>query len=194
MIPKNTSKIILFLLRNINEFGYNINHISRLNYISVGSSFKILKELEKDKIVIKKEINNSSNYKLNLDNPEIIKLCEFLILGQKRNLKGYGKLYAEEIMKFDKAKMILIFGSVLEKQNFNDVDVLFVSDKVKEINEFCLELSKIRTKPIVPLIITKEDMIKEIKNKKESILEIIKKGVIIKGEDIFMEIIKNVNA
>src|SRR3989338_2364182 len=114
MIPKNTAMVVMFLLRNTDKFGYNINQIARLNNISVGSVFKILKELEKDNLVIKNEISNASHYKLNFDNPETKKLCELLLLGEKRNLKGYAKLYADEVLKFKDAEMIILFGSVLK--------------------------------------------------------------------------------
>lgn len=194
MIPKNTEKIVLFLLKNIDELGYNINQISKLNNISVGSAFKILKELEKNKILLKKGINNASHYKLNLNNYETVKLCEFLILGEKRNLKSYAKVYADEIMKFEQADLIMLFGSILNGNDFNDVDVLFVTNQLKKVNDFCLEISKVRTKPVVPLILKKDDLIKEIRQKKEPIRDIIKKGVILKGESVFMKVIKNVNS
>ena len=63
---------------------------------------------------------------------------------------------------------------------------------VKEISEFCLNISKVKTKPISPLILRKSDLIKEINNKKDSILNLIKTGVVLKGESIFLEVIKNV--
>lgn len=194
MIPKNTSKAVMFLLRNTNKFGYNINQIAKLNKISVGSAFKILKELEKDKIIVKKEISNASHHKLNWENPETIKLCELLLLAEKRNLKGYAKIYADEIIKFKDAEIIVIFGSILKGKEFNDVDVLFVTSQIKKVNAFCLELSLIRTKPVVPLIMKEEDLIKAIKQEKEAILSMIKEGVVIKGESLFMEVIKNVNS
>ncbi len=194
MIPKNTEKIVLFLLKDIDELGYNINQISKLNNISVGSAFKILKELEKNKILLKKVINNASQYKLNLKNNETIKLCELLILGEKRNLKSHAKVYADEIMKFELAEIIILFGSILKSNNFNDVDVLFATHQVKKVNDFCLEISKVRTKPVVPLILKKDDLIKEIKQKRESILNIIKNGVVLKGESVFIEVIKDVTS
>ncbi|MDP3989770.1 MAG: hypothetical protein Q8Q01_01030 [archaeon] len=194
MIPTNTASVIMYLLRNTEEFGYNINQIAKLNKISVGSAFKILKDLEKDKILIKKEISNASHYKLNFDNPETIKLCELLLLAEKRSLKGHAKLYADEVVKFKDAEMIIIFGSVLRGKDFNDVDVLFLTNQTKKVNNFCLEISKIRTKPVVPLIMKQEDLIKAIKNKKEAILSMIKEGIVLRGESIFMEVIKNVNS
>lgn len=191
MIPKNTAKLLRFLLRNTEKIGYNSNQIAKFLKISVGSSFKILKDFEKDTIVTAQAIGNAVYYNLNLDNSETSKLCELLLLEEKRHLIGYAKLYAESIKEFDKADLIVLFGSVLTKKEFNDVDVLFVTNKVKEVHAFCLEISKIRTRPVVPLILNKEDLIKELKNRKEAIVSLIKEGIILKGESVFVEIIKN---
>ncbi|HED06114.1 MAG TPA: ArsR family transcriptional regulator [Ignavibacteria bacterium] len=190
MIPKNTIKIMNYLLRNF-ELS-NINQISKKLKISVGSVFKILNKLEKNNIVLVRKIGNASYYSINLKNQEAIKLSELILLEEKRNLKGYSKIYADEIKDFKNANLIILFGSILKNKEFNDVDILFVTNKVKEVNKFCLEISKIRTKPLVPLILKKSDLIKEIKNKRESILEIIKTGVIIKGESVLLEVVKNV--
>ena len=70
MIPKNTKKIMLFLLKNLELV--NINQISKLLDISVGSSFKILKELEKNNIAIASTLGNAKFYQINLKNEETI--------------------------------------------------------------------------------------------------------------------------
>jgi predicted nucleotidyltransferase len=90
--------------------------------------------------------------------------------------------------------MIVIFGSVLRGKEFNDVDVLFLTNQTKKASNFCLEISKVRTKPVVPLIMKNEDLIKAIKNKKEAILGMIKEGVVLRGESMFVGAIKNVNS
>jgi|SRR3989344_2424034 len=191
MISRNTAKILLFLLKNRSEYGYNINQIAKINNISVGSAFKILKELEKDKKATKNEISNASYYKLNFNDTETTKLCELLLFAEKRNLKGQAKIYADEVMKFEDAEMIIIFGSILRGKEFNDVDILFITDQIKKVNNFCLEVSKIRTKPIVPFIMKREDLIKAVKERKEAILNMMKDGIILKGESVFFEVIKN---
>ena len=194
MIPTNTALIVMFLLRNTAKFGYNINRIAQLNNISVGSAFKILKELENDGLIIKNKISNASHYTLNFDNPETTKLCELLLLAERRNLKGYAKLYADEVITFKDAEMIVIFGSVLRGKEFNDIDILFVTNQVKKVNNFCLEISKVKTKPVVPLIMRQEDLIKALKQKKEAIIYLIKEGIVLKGEAVFLEVLKNVNS
>ena len=191
MISENTGKLIRFLLRNIDKYGYNINQLAKFLKISVGSSFKILKELGQDKIVTAQKIGNAVNCNLDLDNLETVKICELLILQEKRLLSGYAKLYGESIREFKNAELIVLFGSILTKKDFNDVDVLFITNKPKAVVDFCLELSKIRTKPVVPLILKREDLIKELKSKKEAIISLIKEGIILKGESLFVEVIKN---
>ena len=190
MIPKNTKKIILYLVRNLDLV--NINQISKKLNISVGSAFKILKDLEKNNIVISSNLGNAKFYQINLDNEETMRWCEILISEERRNLKGYSKIYADEIQKFEKAELVILFGSVLNNRDFNDVDDLFITNKPKEVTKFCLNISKVRTKPVVPLILRKEDFLREIKNKKDVILTILKTGIILKGESIFLEVLKNV--
>src|SRR3989344_7246018 len=189
MIPKNIKKIILYLLRNLDLV--NINQISKNLDISVGSAFKILKKLEESNITTHQNLGNAKFYQIFLNNNEAVKLCELLLLEEKRNLKRYSKLYSGELEKFESTVLIILFGSILNNKEFNDVDVLFITDRPKEVTKFCLSISKIRTKPVVPLILKKEDLIKEIKNKKEVILDILKKGIVIKGESVFLEVIKN---
>ena len=190
MIPKNTKKIILYLLKNLELV--NINQISKRLGISVESAFKILKELEKNKIVLSSSLGNAKFYQINLTNEETIRWCEILLSEERKNLKGSSKIYAEEIQKFENAELIILFGSVLNNKEFNDVDTLFITNKPKEVTKFCLSLSKIRTKPIIPLILKKEDFIKEIKAKKEVVLNILKIGVILKGESALLGVLKNV--
>ena len=82
MIPKNTKKIILFLLRNLELF--NINQISKILKISVGSAFKILKELEKNNFVISTNLGNAKFYQINLNNEETLKWCEILLSEERK--------------------------------------------------------------------------------------------------------------
>jgi len=190
-ITKNTLKIMEFLLRNIYKPGFNVNQIARLLNISVGSAHEILKELGSKKIVKIIDLKTAIYYSLNLYNPDTIDICKLILRENKRNLSSIAKVYAEEIEKFEEAKLIILFGSILLKKDFNDVDVLFITDKVKEVNKFCNEISKVRTKPINPTIMTFGDLINNIKNRHKVILEIINKGIIIKGESKYMETLKN---
>lgn len=190
-LTKNTLKIIEFLLKNIDKTGFNVNQLARNIDISVGSSHEILHELKKKGLTKTIDFKSSIYYKLNLDNPDTIDICKLILRENKRKLSPTIKVYSEELEKFNQAKILILFGSILTKKEFSDVDVLFVTDKVDKVNIFCNEISKIRTKPINPLIMTLKDFINNLKIKQKVILEIINKGVILKGEEKFMEILKN---
>jgi len=195
LISNNTSKIINFLLRNLEL--YNINQIARALKLSVGSVHKILKILEKRDIVNIKELGNAIYYSINLNNNEAVKLSELVSIEEKNSILRENKIaniYAQDLVKFN-AKLIILFGSILTKKNeAKDIDVLFViknKEQVKEINNFCLEISKIRTKKVNPLIMLEQDFVNNLKDKNKAIQDLIKNGIILKGEDIFIKTIKN---
>lgn len=62
---ENNAKILEFLYKKSND-SYNINQISRLLGISVGSAFKILKDFEKLGYVIVNKKNNALLYRINI--------------------------------------------------------------------------------------------------------------------------------
>lgn len=190
MIQKNNKKILRFLIRNFEPI--NINQLSRNLKISIGSVFKILNSLEDKKIVSHNSLGNAKYYKINLNNTEAFALSELLLLEERREIKGYSRIYAEEISKFNKAELIILFGSVLENKSFNDVDVLFVTNRTKEVTKFCLEISKLKTKPVVPLILSKKDLVEKLKKGDNLIINIFKLGVVLSGEKSYLEVIKNV--
>lgn len=190
-ITRNTSRIIEFLLRNIYETGFNIRQIARQLEISVGNAHEILHKLKSREIVKTIDFKTAIYYHLNLSNLDAIDLCKLILRENKKDINHIAQVYAGEIEKFEISKLIILFGSILTKKEFNDVDVLFITDKVKEVSKFCNEISKIRTKPINPLIMTFDDFLNNIKKKNKVILEIINKGVIIKGESMYMEALKN---
>lgn len=195
MAISNKDKILNFLLRNTEQ--YNINQIAKILKLSVGSVHKILKSLEERKILNLKQLGNASYYSLNLDKIETIKYCELVLIEEKNNLLSNNKtakIYVQDLEKYD-SKSIILFGSILNKEDqAKDVDVLFIiknKEQIKEINNFCLEISKIRTKKVNPLIMEEKDLILNIKNKNNAILDIVKTGIILKGEEVFIKSIKN---
>src|SRR3989344_4586503 len=190
-ITKNTLKIIEFLLKNIEKPGFNVNQLARNINISVGSAHEIIHGLKKENITKIIDLKSSIYYKLNLNNPDTVDICKLILRNNKRELSSTAKIYGDEIEKFNQAEIIILFGSILTKKEFNDVDVLFVTDKADKVNLFCNEISKVRTKPINPLIIPFKDFINNLKSKQKIILEIINKGVILKGEEKFMRALKN---
>ena len=197
MFPLNLTKIIEFLFRNIpNRF--NVNQISRELKISVGSAYKILKSLEKKSVLVSLKIGNGIYYVLNLDNKEAENITE-LVLIESRNKSlsknSHASIYAKDFKDGEKlSKAIILFGSILESKDAKDVDILFIIDKGKSkaVEDFCMKLSNLRPKRTNPLLMTMADFKKNIKKQDKVIADILKKGIILFGEDAVIDILRGV--
>ena len=191
MISGNTARIIGFLMRHSYELGYNVNQIAKALNVSVSRTHEIIMELKTKKMLKVIDLKNAIYYNLDLSNPDTQDTCKMIIREERRTIGPTVRVYSEELKKFEESKFTIIFGSILEKADFKDVDILFITNKVKAVNSFCLSLTKIRSKVIHPIIMPKEDFINNIKKKDKVVLEIIKKGLVIKGEDKYVEALKN---
>ena len=197
MFPLNLTKIVEFLFRNIpNRF--NVNQISRELKISVGSAYKILKSLEKKSVLVSLKIGNGIYYVLNLDNKEAENITE-LVLIESRNKSlsknSHASIYAKDFKDGEKlSKAIILFGSILERKDTKDVDILFIIDKGKSkaVEDFCMKLSNLRPKRTNPLLMTMADFKKNIKKQDKVIADILKKGIILFGEDAVIDILRGV--
>ncbi len=186
MVIRSEKKVILYLLKNFEET--NLNQIAKRTKISVSGAFKVLKKLEKEGVVCIKNVGNNKIPSLNLTEKRVRKLCELYLLEERNLLKGVVNVYALDIERYKKASLIVLFGSILTKKTFNDVDVLFLDAKPREVGEFCLSISEVRTKPVSPMILVKKDFVNGLKNDKDILREIVAKGIVLKGEDKFVEV------
>src|SRR3989338_2931283 len=197
MFPLNLTKIIEFLFMNIPN-RYNVNQLSRELKISVGSAYKILKSLEKKSVLVSLKIGNGIYYVLNLDNKEAENVTE-LVLIESRNKSlsknSHASIYAKDFKDVEKlSKAIILFGSILERKDTKDVDILFIIDKGKSkaVEDFCMKLSNLRPKRTNPLLMTMADFKKNIKKQDKVIADILKKGIILFGEDAVIDILRGV--
>lgn len=197
MFPLNFAKIVEFLFRNTpNRF--NVNQISRELKISVGSAYKILKSLEKKNVLVSQKIGNGIYYVLNLDSKEAENIIELVLMEDRNESLSKNSLalvYAKDLKDGEKlSKAIILFGSIFKDKDAKDVDVLFVIDKGKSkaVEDFCMKLSCLRPKRINPLLMTRADFKDNIKKQDKVIVDILKKGVILFGEDIVINILRGV--
>jgi len=90
----NKTRIFEFIYRNY-ERGYNVNQISKLVNISVGSAFKILKKLQKNGYVVVKKEKNAIYYyiKLNSSTRDMYyRLVSDINKGNKKKTKIIGTI------------------------------------------------------------------------------------------------------
>ena len=76
-------------------------------------------------------------------------------------------MYLSQYLKGKQVKIIILFGSSLRSlAKANDIDVLFIDDKLsaKKLDKQTTILSTELPKPIVPLLLETKDIVKQYNN------------------------------
>ena len=163
-LSDNEFSIVSFLVRNFTE-KLTIRNIAQRLKFSPAGVFNILKKLEKQNIVVGEKLGTGLFYSINLEN----RIAE--------HLAAIVLLYSEEKISFDLEKLKQAKSAILDKKN-----LLLVIDNVT-----VLDVSI----PNVNIIVKTHDEIIELFRKKDSeLLQILKNGIVLFGEDEVVEIIK----
>ena len=191
MLTNNEKKVIRTLLFSFGE-EYSINEIARKCDIAPNGALKILKKLAKEGIIILKKIANISSYSIEFANSKTRSILELTLIEEANNRIKNRLEDLEELKKT--AELAIIFGSyITEKKNPEDIDLLFV---LKEEN---FKKYKEETKKVYPsmpvkvhdILQTEADLEKNIIKKDKVIIEILRKGFILWGQDKLIRIIQN---
>ncbi len=164
-LSDNEFHVINFLIRNFHE-KLTIRNIAQRLEFSPAGVFNILKKLEKEGIVVGEKLGTGLFYTLNLEN----RISEYL--------SRIVLLYSGKKTEFDIERLKQANAAILENKN-----LLIVTDNVTIIDVSIPNLN----------IITKtEDEVTALLRKKDpAMLQFLKDGVVLFGEDRVVEIIKN---
>ena len=169
------------------EQNYNANNLAKIIGVTPMGALKILKRLEKESILKSKAIGKAVIYSINTKNDYAFRYVSLILLRESLYANKQIRRWIEEFKRIKNADLIIIFGSILNKTNPQDVDVLLVTDKKRfsKLQKEIKELSELNLKKIHPLYQTFEDLINNIKKMDKPLLSAIK-GILVFGEDIFM--------
>lgn len=183
-------EIIKLLFKNIDN-SYNSRNMSKIIGISHPGSFKILKRLEKEEIVKAKQVGRANIYSLNFDNPIACKEIEMALTIESQNYRRW----VEEFKELEgKSCFVVLFGSVLkEEKSARDIDILVVADKSNfhKIKKIIKERDKISNKKIHLLLQISEDFKTDIRRHNKVMMDIIKKGVVLFGQDKIRQMLES---
>jgi len=187
-ITKFEMNVVLILVKSP-EVIYNANSLSKVIGITPMGALKILKRLEQESIVKSKKIGKAITYRINVEDPYTHKYISLILEREAQYADPQVKRWIKDVKKIKNANVIILFGSVLEKSNPNDIDVLLVTNQklFPKLQQEIKELNEINIKKIHPMYQTYGDIIKNIKKRDKPILNAIK-GIIIFGEDKFIKI------
>ena len=131
-MTKKESEILLKLFKEFNK-DYNANSISKVIKITPRGALKILKNLEKQRILKSRKLGKAVFYKINFNDTYVCKIIETLLIAEAREKAS---MWLEEFKDiFNDAQIIIIFGSIIRNpKEANDIDILFVFEKDKYKN------------------------------------------------------------
>ncbi|HIG93296.1 TPA: hypothetical protein HA242_05155 [Candidatus Woesearchaeota archaeon] len=187
-ITKAEMDVVLALVKSP-EVIYNANSLSKVIGITPMGTLKILKRLEQESIVKSKKIGKAITYKVNVEDPYAHQYVSLILAREAHYANPQIKRWIHEIKRIKGAEVIVLFGSVLEKSNPNDIDVLLVTDQKRfpKLHQEIEELRVMNIKKIHPMYQTYGDIIKNIKKRDKPLLNAIK-GIVVLGQEKFMEI------
>ena len=165
-LSDNEFSVINFLVRNFTERLTIRNIAQRLDFSAAGV-FNILKKLEKQNIVVGQKLGTGIFFSINFDN----KIAE--------HLAGIVLLYSDE--KFEKINTEQLRNA--KAAIFDKKTLLLVTDNITVLDI---------TFPNIEIISkSEEEVINLLRKRNLEILQMLKKGIILFGEDKIVDIIKN---
>jgi predicted nucleotidyltransferase len=171
---------------------YNSNNLA----ISVGKSrigvSKALNSLEKNNLVTGKILGKAKFYKINYNDEYARKTIELLLMDES---KKYPK-WKDEFKEFQ-VKILVIFGSIIKNEKeAQDIDILIVYNEKdnEQINKIIKEKNSILTKKIHPIKQTYEDIKNNILKKDKILINAIKDGIVLKGQEKIVRLMQNVTS
>ena len=187
-ITKAEMDIVLELVKSP-EADYNANNIAKVVGITAMGALKILKRIETELILKSKKIGKAVIYRVNTENSYARRYVELILSRESFHATPQVKRWVEELKKIKNADIIVLFGSVLEKPNPNDIDVLLITDqkRFQKLQQEIKGLNEINIKKIHPMYQTNHDIIKNIKKRDKPLLSAIK-GIVVLGEEKFLDI------
>ena len=197
MAFKKSYEILKILLKDISK-KHTITSLSKERGISRVGSWKLLKELEKENLVILTPIGpektSVQEASLNWDNPIIERTLALLLAEDaiKQNKWRYNFKELESHVAF-----LILFGSILHSpKEANDIDILTLVSNEKnftKIDKIISDIQITQDRKIHAIDLTEKELRQESKNKNKAYIEALKKGVVLFGQENFIKFMKKIS-
>ncbi len=158
--------------------------------------WKILKKLSNEDLIILKSIaetkKSTNKISLNYKNPMIGKTLALILIKESLNYERW-KVNFEELE--NNVSFIILFGSILDNpKEANDIDIILLVRGKRDfpiINKNILKIQQTQLKKIHNINLTKNELIAELKEHNKAYLNALKKGIVLYGQENFVDFIKN---
>ncbi len=194
---KKSYEILKILVKNPGK-KHTVTSLSKERGISRVGSWKLLKELEKEKLIILTPIGpektSVQEVSLKWDNPLLEKTLALLLTEEslKQNKWRYNLKELENNVDFS-----ILFGSILHSpKEANDIDILNLisnEENFKKIDKIITEIQITLDKKIHSINLTNEELKTELKEKNKAYIDALKKGAVLFGQENFIRFIKEIS-
>ena len=197
MGKENTENKILKILLKQFSLNWTITSLSGEIKISRVGIWKVLKKLEREKLIILTQIGkgktSTANIKLNWENPILEKRLSLILTEEALNHQRWLSNF-EELN--DKSEFTILYGSILTfPKEVNDIDILEVVSNKKnflKIEEIIQKYQKSQIKKIHSESFTKTEFKEELKKPSKIFIDAIKKGVVLFGQENFIKFVSDI--
>lgn len=186
-------KIATILLKDFST--HTATTLSKELKMSRWGTWKILKRLEKDELIVLEKIGtgktSTQRIKLNWDNILVGKILAFSLTQEALKYKRWRYDFANLEQEVD---FLILYGGVLHSlKGANDIDIIGVVSKEKKlakIEDIILKIQETQTKKIHAINFMQNEFKRELKRPNKVFVDAIKKGVVLFGQENFIEFIK----
>lgn len=170
---------------------FHIRQMAKLIGKSHVSLLPYLKELEKVKVLISKEVGKSKVFSLNLSNNQVRELLS--VAEKKKSLELLGKeifikkIY-DEFVKLDLTGSLVLFGSYASKTHTeeSDVDLLYLGNLKENDSKKIKELGKIYKKEIHFVSMNFKQFREQLSKQGALTKEVISNHIVLYNQDLFV--------
>ena len=186
-------RVLLYLLKDFSRMHTITTMAKELGLSRVGM-WKVIKKLDGEKYVVLKTIGggktSASLINLNWENSLLEKALSLHLTEEALKLRRWQVNFAEleNVTNF-----VILYGSILKSsQRANDVDILGIAPRGNfvKIHQVIDNVQKTQSKEIHSLNFTKDEFKTELKKPNKAFVDAIKKGVILFGQDKFVQFMR----
>lgn len=185
IIGKKSKIKILRLLLNNKEQEYCLDDIAKYTGMSCGTIYPSLKELLEARAVTQRKVGRSLLYTINKNHILFPQIKELIYL-EKKSLRTVAEQF---VVSLDKKGIdaVILFGSVArgEFNEKSDIDILIIShhknvkEEIEQLVDKFLEMYDVH---VVPLFLTKQEVLERIKRFDNFLITLINEGQLLYGE------------
>lgn len=192
-INNTSNRILLTLLKEPFTIHTATSLAKALNMTRQGL-WKTLNNLAKSNLIELKSLGGKrtslNQIKLNQNNSFTLKFMSLLLTQEALSQERWKANFAE-IEKH--SNFIILFGSILNNpKEANDIDILVVlknKSKFKILEEIITKIQKTQLKKIHLIDLTENELKNELKEQSKAYIDALKKGIIIYGQDNYLNFI-----